>query len=95
VLLNRIASSAYDDYKSSIDLDESNSFFDKATKRNNSSKVLGYSAIGIWAADLIWVLVTPGKSNRSPVTQINRKFRVTPGFDTGSNIGMVSLTYSF
>jgi hypothetical protein len=95
VLLNRIASSAYDDYKSSMDLDESNSLFDKATKRNNFSKVLGYSAIGIWAADLIWVMVTPGKSRQSPVTHQNRKLKITPGFDVGSNIGIVSLTYSF
>jgi hypothetical protein len=78
-----------------MDPDESNSLFDKAIKRNNFSKVLGYSAIGIWAADLIWVLVTPGKSHPSPVTQKNRNLRIVPGFDAGSNIGMVSLTYSF
>jgi len=95
ILMNRSASSAYDDYKSSMDLDESNSLFDRAIKRNNFSKVLGYSAIGIWAADLIWVLATPVKSSISTVTLKNRKLRITPGFDISSNYGVVSLTYKF
>ena len=92
VILNRSASSAYDNYKKSMDLDESNTLFDKALQRNSVSKVLAYSAIGIWAADIIWVLVTPIKS---PVTQKTRELRIIPGFDAGSNVALVSITYKF
>lgn len=95
VIMNRSASSAYDDYKSSMDLDESNTLFDKATRRNSLSKVLGYSAIGIWAADLIWVMVTPVKKKESANMNEGRKFKINPGFDPGSNAGVVTLTYYF
>lgn len=95
VILNRSASSAYDDYKSSMDLDESNALFDKAKQRNSFSMFMGYSAVGIWAADIIWVLATPVRSQRSAVLQKNRNLRIIPDFDTGSNVAMVSLTYNF
>lgn len=95
VILNRSASSAYDDYKKSMDLDESNALFDKALQRNSVSKVLAYSAIGIWVADIIWVLATPTKSTESTVLQKSRRLRIIPGFDAGSNVALVSITYKF
>jgi hypothetical protein len=95
VLMNRSAASAYDDYKLSMDPDESNALFDKATGRNNLSKVLGYSAIGIWAADIIWVLATPVRSHLATATQKSGKLRFIPGIETGSNVPIVSLTYNF
>jgi hypothetical protein len=95
VLMNRSASSAYDDYKSSKDLDESNTLFDKATRRNSLSKVLGYSALGIWAADLIWVMVTPVKKKESANMNTGRKLMINPGFDSGSGTSVVTLTYYF
>lgn len=95
VILNRSASSAYDNYKSSMDPDESNTLFDKAASRNSISKVLGYSAIGIWAADLIWVLATPVRNTQTSFKQNERKLRISPGFDTSTNSGIVLLTYNF
>jgi hypothetical protein len=92
VLLNRSASSAYDDYKKSMDLAESNALFDKALQRNSVSKVMAYSAAGIWAADIIWVLVKPVKS---PVTQKTGRLKIVPGFDPGSDVPLLSLTYKF
>ena len=59
IILNLNSSSVYDDYKSEMDPDVSNDLFEKANQRKNISKYLAYSAIGIWAADIIWVLATP------------------------------------
>jgi hypothetical protein len=95
VILNRSASSAYDDYKSSMDPDESNTLFDKAANRNSFSKVLGYSAIGIWAADLIWVVVTPARHQQAALKQSFRKVRVSPGYNACLNAGTITLTYNF
>jgi len=93
VSLNRMASSAYHDYKESTDIDEYNSLYDKAVERDKFSKYLAYSGIGIWVADLIWVLATPVKS--SSVSQTDRKLKIMPCFDARSNSKMVSLTYKF
>jgi hypothetical protein len=95
IFMNRSASSAYDDYRVSIDPDESNTLFDKAMKRNNLSKALGYSAIGIWAADIIWVLVTPVKTKMSADLKKEMRLKIVPAYDACSNVGIITLTYSF
>ena len=95
VILNRMAASTYDEYKSSDVETDRISFFDEAVRKDKYSKCLAYSAIGIWAADLIWVIVTPTKSSRSQVAQKERKLEIKPCLDTRSNITMVSLTYKF
>jgi len=95
ISLNRMASSAYQDYKESIDPDEFNAFYDKAIQRDKISKYMAYSGIGIWVADLVWVLATPTKSSKSPTSREDRKFKIMPGFDPCSNSTTVSLTYKF
>ncbi len=95
VYLNRQASSAYHDYKLSMDINEFNSLYDKAVQCDKFSKYMAYSGIGIWVADLIWVLATPVKSPNSVLYQNDKKLKIMPYFDTRSNITMVSLTYKF
>lgn len=95
VILNRMAASTYDDYKLSVDYDDRISLYDEAILKDKYSKYMAYSAIGIWAADLIWVIATPTKSSRSQVSQKERKLKIQPYLDARSNIAMVSLTYKF
>jgi len=95
IILNLNSSSVYDDYKSEMDPDVSNDLFENANQRKNISKYLAYSAIGIWAADIIWVLATPVKSSGSTGLHKNREFRIVPCFDAGSNIALVSVTFTF
>lgn len=95
IILNLNSGSVYDDYKSEMDPDVSNDLFEKANQRNNISKYLAYSAVGIWVADVIWVLATPVKSAGSTSIQKNREFKITPFFDMDLNAAMVSLTYKF
>ena len=95
ISLNRMASSAYQDYKESIDPDEFNAFYDKAIQQDKISKYMAYSGIGIWVADLIWVLATPTSSKESLTSREDRKFKIMPGFDPCSKSTTVSLTYKF
>ncbi|KPK85909.1 MAG: hypothetical protein AMS27_06220 [Bacteroides sp. SM23_62_1] len=95
ITLNRMASSAYQDYKESPDPDEFNAFYDKAIQRDKISKYMAYSGIGIWVADLVWVLATPTSSQKSTASREDRKLKIIPGFDPGSNSTTVSLTYKF
>jgi hypothetical protein len=95
IILNLNSSSVYDDYKSEMDPDVSNDLYEKANQRKNVSKYLAYSAIGIWAADIIWVLATPVKSSGSTGMHKSREFKIVPYFDAGSNMAFVSLTYKF
>lgn len=95
VIMNINAKSVYENYKSEMDLDDSDDLFEKASKRKNVSKYLAYSAIGIWAADIIWVLATPAKSSGPTGLHKNREFRIVPCYDVGSNMALVSLTLTF
>jgi len=95
VVLNHMAASTYDDYNLSIVYDERMSLFDEAVQKDKYSKYLAYSAIGIWAADLIWVIATPTKSSRSQTVLKERRLEIKPCLDAHSNITMVSLTYKF
>ena len=95
VALNLMASSAYQDYKESLDPDEFNAFYDKAIQRDKISKVMAFTGIGIWVADLVWVLATPTKSGKATAFREDRKLRIIPCFDTRINSTMVSLTYRF
>lgn len=95
VILGLNSSSVYKDYKTEMDPDKSNDLFETANQRKNISKYMAYSAIGIWAADIIWVLATPAKSSRSVSLKKGKELKILPGFDTDLNATMVSLTFKF
>ena len=95
VVLNRMAASTYDDYKISEDYEERMTLYDEAIQKDKYSKYLAYSAIGIWAADLIWVIATPTKASRSHSSLKERKFEIKPWLDVHSNIPVIALTYTF
>lgn len=95
VYLNRTAINSYDEYKTSLDVNESNTLYDKSVSQNNTSKILGYSAAGIWVINIIWTLV-------SPVTPLelsdNHRFNninIQPGYSQHLNCTTVSLYYKF
>ncbi len=95
VVLNRMAASTYDSYKISEDYEERISLYDEAVQKDKYSRYLAYSAIGMWVADLVWVIATPTKSSKSKALGKERRLEIKPGFDAHSNITMVSLTFKF
>lgn len=59
---NQQSANSYDKYVSAITASDSEKYYDQAVQQDNTSKFLAYSAIGIWAANIIWVAVLPTKS---------------------------------
>lgn len=59
---NQKAVDSYDSYKVAVTTYDSNQYYDKAIQHDNTSKILGYSAIGIWAVNIIWMTLTPNES---------------------------------
>lgn len=95
VVLNRLAASTYGDYKISEDYEERTSLYNEAVQKDKYSRYLVYSAIGLWAADLIWVIATPTKSAKSEAWKKERRLEIKPYLDANSNVTMISLTYKF
>lgn len=66
-------------------------YYDQAMQHDNTAKILGYSAIGIWAANILWVALMPDKA--SPKISQNVGLSVRPLY-AGENISYVSLSLS-
>ncbi len=58
-LYNQESLKSYDKYVAAISFDDSEKYYDQAVSQDNTSQLLAYSAIGIWAVNLIWVAVMP------------------------------------
>ena len=86
VYMNRTAIKTFDDYKVSMDADESNVLYDKAVQQHTISKSLGYSAAGIWAISIIWTLATSAPSPG---------FSIQPVYNQHMNCTMISINYKF
>lgn len=59
---NQKAVNSYDSYKVAVTTLDNGQYYDKAIQYDNTSKILGYSAIGIWAVNIIWMALTPNES---------------------------------
>ncbi len=60
-IYNQKSNDSYDKYILEIDANRSKEYYDQAVQQDNTSKVLAYSAAGIWAANIIWVAFMPNK----------------------------------
>ena len=95
VYLNRTAINTYDEYRASMDIEDSNALYDKAIRQNTISKSLGYSAAGIWAISIIWSLVTTVPSPELSIHQSLHKISIQPLYNQHMNCTMISLNYVF
>ena len=60
-LYNQQSVKSYDKYVSSISASKGETYYNEALQYDNTSKILAYSAIGIWAINLVWVAVMPNR----------------------------------
>ena len=95
VILNRVAIGTYNDYKISLDVDERLSLFDKSVTQDNISEYLAFAAAGIWAANIIWALVTPISSTELSDIEMLKNINIQPAYNQKLNCAMVSFSYSF
>ncbi|MBL7114118.1 MAG: hypothetical protein ISS19_19440 [Bacteroidales bacterium] len=95
VILNRTAIMTHDDYKVSLDADESITLYDKSVMQDNISEYLGYTAAGIWAVSLIWTIATSTASQELSDIQKFNNISIQPGYNQKMNCTMVSISYKF
>ncbi len=76
----------YDQYLDALTVAEGDKYYDKAVMQDNTSSILGYSAIGIWAANLLWVALSPEKNSSGRKVNV----AVYP-LSRGNNYAAVSL----
>ncbi|MCD6564950.1 MAG: hypothetical protein J7K53_03300 [Bacteroidales bacterium] len=95
IVFNKKAADNYESYLNSFDITESRDFYDKSQDQDRSSKILVYTAIGIWVADLIWVTTSVNKKNKIILLRKNQSFLIKPDIDRYSNSPLIKLSYRF
>jgi|SRR6056297_1376763 len=68
---NQKSLDSYDQYAAAISFQDSEKYYDQAISQDNASKIFAYSAIGIWAINLVWVAVMP---NSLEINSYSRKY---------------------
>ena len=97
VLLNKQASSYYEDYKSAEDEFERDDLFYNSESKAGLSKTLGYSAIGIWGISIIWTAIKASSSKSTDFGKLNKKQKVFfySGIDPRTKSAGFTLKYKF
>ncbi|MCB2197101.1 MAG: hypothetical protein KQH79_14670 [Bacteroidetes bacterium] len=68
---NQKSLESYDKYVTAMSFADSEKYYDESVSLDNTSRILAYSAIGIWAINLVWVAVMP---NRAKVNSYSQKY---------------------
>ncbi|MCK4699019.1 MAG: hypothetical protein KAT38_01745 [Bacteroidales bacterium] len=95
VIYNKKAADNYESYIKSYDIIESRNLFEKSQDQDRASKILAYTAIGIWVADLIWVTASVNKKNKLILMKRNQSFLIKTDIDPYTNSPILKLTYRF
>jgi len=65
IVYNQKSIDTYNNYKNVQDINESNELYDLAIQQQNISNILFYSAIGVWAVNIIWTGLMPNNTMNS------------------------------
>ncbi len=74
---NRQSIQSYDFYSAAETRDDNDRYFDLANQQDQISKILAYSAIGIWAVNIVWMVIMPDRRD-SYIVQNRINFWVRP-----------------
>ena len=96
--LNTLASSNYDKYLNSSDInqeDEMDDYYNTGKKQYTASNVLALSAIAIWVADLGVTWIKASKMKRSAASATSGSFSVGSSYDYYTDTPLISFFYTF
>jgi hypothetical protein len=92
---NNKASSNYTNYLNSSDATKFDPYFEDASKQHTLSKVFGWSAVGIWVADMCLVGIKALNTGRSSKPDKTSYLRIGSYFDYNTSAACLSINFSF
>lgn len=95
IVYNQKGVSSYEHYLNTEDMTEVDDLFNEAVSQDNLSEAFAYTAIGIWAADLIWTYFVVAKINNEQKRKHANQLRIQPSYDQGFQSPMLALQYRF
>ncbi len=92
---NQQAVNDYNDYRAAMDIDMRDKLYNDVESNNKISRISAFSAVGIWAVNLIWTGAKAQKAKIYSVTQRNQKFLMYCNYDPLSRQPLLALRYTF
>ena len=89
---NQQSVNSYNQYINAVTIQDNDKYYNLAIQQDNTSKILAYSAIGIWTINIIWTALMPNKID-SNITHKNVKLNINPVY-VENNFTSVSLCLS-
>jgi len=93
--LNQRAHVNYDKYLDSNSETERDDFYNKSVGQEQLSSVFAYTAIGIWAVDIVWTLAGTKSLSKQRTSMQQKGFSLCPAYETLGNTPLLTLKYSF
>ena len=95
IILNRMAINDFNTIKDLENVRDVNDAFDRSVRRDQISEVMAYTAVGIWAADLVWTILGTPDLKQNPLSSKTAGFSVKGNLDPLSCVPMISIRYQF
>jgi len=95
VIMNRKAISTFNTIEDLDDVRDAKDAFDHSVRRDHISEAFAYTAVGIWAADLIWTIIGTSDLTQKPLFGKADRFSFSSNLDPLSYVPMVSIRYKF
>jgi hypothetical protein len=93
--LNRKAYSTYESYQEQQNPDEMDNLFSQAQSQKTTSEILGYAAIGIWVADLVWTIAGTSGLNKDQMAGTQKGISLGTTMEPLSRTPLIALRYQF
>ena len=95
VFYNKQAVTSYNDYLTTLDTQELDTYFNNSVNEDNLSEYYAYAAIGIWLGDFIWTLAGSSDLKKdSRYSQLER-FSLNTKYSPHAKTPMLTLSYNF
>ena len=95
IILNRMAINDFNTIKDLENVRDVNDAFDRSVRLDQISEVMAYTAVGIWAADLVWTILGTPDLKQNPLSSKTAGFSVKGNLDPLSCVPMISIRYQF
>jgi hypothetical protein len=95
IYLNNQAYNDFSAYLESSTPNEASSLYDKAYSQDRTSRILAYSALGIWITDMVWTIIGSSDSGQPQSSENQRGFSIEPVIEPLSSAPMITLRYTF
>ena len=95
IVLNKMSWKNYDGISDLTEYVDKDDLYQKALKQYNSSRILAYTAIGIWVSDFIWTLVGTSDLKRQSSAVHPRGLFIGSDIDPVTCTPLLCLNYRF